>query len=265
MAKRPPPPPSAPELTPQQMRAAIAKFGRRISDLEKFDPMTVRERDDPNITALEVAIDEALSDTFGHDTPEYHRYSMAAQLDRASFNMNGTPHFEVIDGLKKGRASAIALLQQAIKSFEKKLADSGEPAAEDAGAKTLRAYEGLDLHPAIARAASDLYRNGHYANAIEDAVKALNNLVRLHSGEEGDGTSLMEAVFSPKKPILRFNDGRDQSDQDEQKGFMMMFSGAVAGLRNPRAHRLIKDDPERALEFIAFVSLLAKLLDGSKK
>jgi hypothetical protein len=46
---------------------------------------------------------------------------------------------------------------------------------------------------------------------------------------------------------------------------MMMFSGAVAGLRNPRAHRLINDDPERALEFVAFVSLLAKLLDGAKK
>ena len=42
---------------------------------------------------------------------------------------------------------------------------------------------------------------------------------------------------------------------------MMMFSGAVAGLRNPRAHSFIEDDPERALEFIAFVSLLAKLLD----
>ena len=75
--------------------------------------------------------------------------------------------------------------------------------------KRCRAYEGLDLHPAIARAANDLYRNGHYANAIEDAVKALNNLVRLHSGEDGDGTPLMEKVFSPKKPILRFNEGRD--------------------------------------------------------
>ena len=45
----------------------------------------------------------------------------------------------------------------------------------------------------------------------------------------------------------------------------MMFSGAVAGLRNPRSHKLIKDDPERALEFIAFVSLLAKLVDSAKK
>jgi hypothetical protein len=46
---------------------------------------------------------------------------------------------------------------------------------------------------------------------------------------------------------------------------MMMFSGAVAGLRNPRAHRIIKDDPESTLEFIAFVSLLAKLADKATK
>ena len=46
---------------------------------------------------------------------------------------------------------------------------------------------------------------------------------------------------------------------------MMMFSGAVAGLRNPRAHKLIKDDPERAFEFIAYVRLLAKLVDEAKK
>lgn len=75
----------------------------------------------------------------------------------------------------------------------------------------------------------------------------------------------MEKVFSPKNPILRFHELKNKSDEDEQRGFMMMFSGAVAGLRNPRAHKLIKDDPERALDFITFVSLLAKLLDGAVK
>jgi uncharacterized protein (TIGR02391 family) len=144
------------------------------------------------------------------------------------------------------------------------LIDAPEASSGRAG-KALQAYEGLEVHPEIERAAGDLYRNGHYANAVEDAVKALNDLVRMRSGEQGDGTSLMERVFSAKSPVLRFNDMRDQSDSDEQKGFMMMFSGAVAGLRNPRAHKLIKDDPERALEFIAFVSLLAKLVDGAKK
>jgi uncharacterized protein (TIGR02391 family) len=138
--------------------------------------------------------------------------------------------------------------------------------AADPSSNILRAYENLDLHPEIVRAATELYRHKHYANAIEDAVKALNALVRLRSGRDDlDGTTLMETVFSPKKPILAFNEMADESDRNEQRGFMMMFAGAVAGLRNPRAHRLIKDDAERALEFIAFVSLLAKLLEGAKK
>jgi uncharacterized protein (TIGR02391 family) len=75
----------------------------------------------------------------------------------------------------------------------------------------------------------------------------------------------MERAFSPNNPILKFNDVSDQSGRDEQKGFMMLFSGAVSGLRNPRAHGFIHDDAERALEFIAFVSLLAKLLDEAKQ
>jgi uncharacterized protein (TIGR02391 family) len=95
-------------------------------------------------------------------------------------------------------------------------------------------------------------------------VKVLNALVRMRSGvDDQDGTTLMERVFSPRNPILKFNALADQSDRDEQKGYMMLFSGAVTGLRNPRAHKLIQDDAERALEFIAFVSLLAKLLDGA--
>jgi hypothetical protein len=36
------------------------------------------------------------------------------------------------------------------------------------------------------------------------------------------------------------------------------------GLRNPRAHSFIKDDPERAWEFIGFISLLAKLVDEAQ-
>jgi uncharacterized protein (TIGR02391 family) len=75
----------------------------------------------------------------------------------------------------------------------------------------------------------------------------------------------METVFSLKSPILKFNQLADASDIDEQKGFMMMMSGTVAGLRNPRAHKIIKDDPEMALEYIAFVSLLAKLVDKNLK
>jgi uncharacterized protein (TIGR02391 family) len=146
--------------------------------------------------------------------------------------------------------------------FLEKLADAGRTS----GSKALKAYDGLELHADVEHAAGTLFRDGHYANAIEDAVKALNARVRLRSGiDDEDGSNLMEFVFNPKNPVLKFNALVDQSDVDEQRGFMMMFSGAVAGLRNPRAHKIIKDDPEKALEFIAFVSLLAKLTDKATK
>jgi uncharacterized protein (TIGR02391 family) len=173
----------------------------------------------------------------------------------------GTPVQEIQQRIERGRQRAIALLSREVALMKEQLGDDGGNATD----RAIRAYSSLDLHSEIARAASALYQGGHYASAIEDAVKALNGLVRFRSDETLDGTALMQRVFSPKDPILRFNDLKDKTDQDEQQGFMMLFCGAVVGLRNPRAHKLIKDDPERALEFIAFVSLLAKLLDGAKK
>ena len=166
--------------------------------------------------------------------------------------------------MEGGKATIISTLGTIKEIFTEKLSDDGEALTEDA--KILRAYQGLDLHSEIDGAASALYLDGHYANAIADSVKALNAFVRLRSGiDDKDGTQLMEFVFNPSNPILKFNLLVNESDRNEQRGFMMMMSGAVAGLRNPRAHTIIKDDPERALEFIAYVSLLAKLVDQAEK
>ena len=74
----------------------------------------------------------------------------------------------------------------------------------------------------------------------------------------------MQTVFSTKTPVLRFNDLKTKTDLDEQQGMMFLYSGAMLALRNPRAHELIQDDPERALEYIGFLSLLAKSLETAK-
>jgi uncharacterized protein (TIGR02391 family) len=246
------------------MELAIPKIERRIADLDSFDVASVNDRSDPRIDALEKELDALLVSIFGTGTVEYDRYRWSVtRLDTASVSfMYDTPIYEIREGLKQGIATAKANLESIKKGFLEELRDAGHTAT----GKTLKAYEGLELHPAIERAAGQLFKDGHYANAIEDAVKALNALVRLNSGiEDKDGTALMEYVFSPKNPVLKFNDLADSFDLDEQKGFMMMFSGAVAGLRNPRAHKLIKDDPEMALEFIAFISLLAELADKARK
>lgn len=251
-------------LSSQEMQAAITKIDRRIADINAFDVNQINDRGDPRISALSSRLDELLVSIFGHDTVEYDRYHWSVtQLDTANINlMYPTPIHEIRQGLQHGLATAKSQLESIRAGFVEELEDAGLTST----GKTLKAYEGLELHPAIEHAAGQLFRDGHYANAVEDAVKALNALVRLHSGvDDKDGTTLMEHVFSPKNPVLKFNTLADQSDMHEQRGFMMMFSGAVAGLRNPRAHKIIKDDPEKALEFIAFISLLASLADSASK
>jgi uncharacterized protein (TIGR02391 family) len=249
-------------LTPAQMQEAIAKIERRLVEIAEFDPNTVCDRADPRIIGFEKKMETLLDGVFGNGTVEFNRYRTVTRLDRAGYNMNGTPIYDVVAGLVEGKNAIIHHLKEIVAWFKEEIHDRG---ASPVG-QAIKAYQNLDLHPEIARAASELFRDGHYAEAIEKSVKALNALVRLRSDvEDKDGSALMEFVFSPKSPVLKFNSLSDQSDIDEQRGFMMMMSGAVAGLRNPRAHRIIKDDPESALEFIAFVSLLGKLVDRAKR
>jgi uncharacterized protein (TIGR02391 family) len=255
-------PPRPASLTATQIRESIPKLERRVRELEAVKINGWDDNIKRDLDALHTRVEETLTQVFGHDTLERKRYHVRGFWTSIPIYMNRrtTPQ-EYIHHYTSGVADGISTLKNAISMLQEQLEDMGESPTGQA----LQAYEGLELHPEIDRAAGALYRGGHYANAIEDAVKALNGLVRLRSGVELDGSKLMEQVFNPSNPVLKFNALADQSDRDEQRGFMMMFAGAVAGLRNPRAHKLIKDDPERALEFIAYISLLAKLLDGAVK
>ncbi len=256
--------PTPANLTIPQMRQAISKIERRLPELEAFDPNSVRSRQDPEIATLEGKLETLLESIYPPHTTENRQFGhRATSLDTARHNAFEPPPLgEVRQGLMRGKETALHQWKAIVDHLNEEIENS----TETNSGRAVQAYEGLELHPYIARAASSLYTSGHYANAIEDAVKALNALVRLASGvDDKDGTHLMEFVFNPKTPILKFNGLADQSDLDEQRGFMMMLSGAVAGLRNPRAHKLIKDDAESALEFIAFVSLLAKIVEKAKR
>ena len=124
----------------------------------------------------------------------------------------------------------------------------------------------LPLHPRIAAVCLGLYSDGHYSNAVYDASKALNNLVKERSGRHDiDGASLMRVVFTKNGPILAFNEMNDQSDLDEQEGMMHLYEGVALGIRNPRGHDFPEDTPERALEYISLISLLANRLEETHK
>lgn len=126
-------------------------------------------------------------------------------------------------------------------------------------------FEQLQLHPLIKEVSGGLYRDGHYAQAILEAFKAINNLVKRKAGRPDlDGRDLMAKALRKEAPILKLAPLATQSDMDEQEGFMLLFMGAMVGIRNPKAHEIVSQaNPNRALEYLAFASLLCHRVDES--
>ena len=250
--------PKSADLTPDQMQIAIPKLLRRIKELEEMDIDTIQDRYEPRFESLEQKIDSTLVDIFGHNTIEYNRYHIFT-LDTASQNLfHEASLYEVREGYKDGIKQAISNLKTIVELFKENIDDFGE----NPEGRALKAFDELNIHPEIKQAVSRLFKDGHYANAVEDACKVLNSLVKIRSGKHDlGGTELMQKVFSPNNPILKFNDLQSETGKSEQQGMMFLYSGAMLALRNPRAHEIIEDDPEKALEYIAFLSLLAKSLD----
>jgi len=126
-------------------------------------------------------------------------------------------------------------------------------------------YKKLCLHPKISEVSEKLFVDGHYAQAIFEAFKTVNNAVKKKSGlSNRDGQSLMASAFSGDPPPLVLNSLQTQSEKDEQEGFKFLFMGAMVGIRNPKAHDHVKQtDPIRTLYYLAFASLLMMRIDES--
>lgn len=121
-------------------------------------------------------------------------------------------------------------------------------------------YDAVNIHPAIREVSKKLFKDGHYSQAVFEAFKQIELLVKGKSGRyELYGTTLMQTVFSVKAPVLKFG------DKDEQEGFMYLFSGSMRGIKDKGSHRVIEEnDPHIALEYLMFASLLAIKIDEAK-
>lgn len=195
------------------------------------------------------------------DTAMFQQWRMSVlSLLSATFTQNSI-HFKEFqekceDNWHYHAVQGLAILKAAKEDIEQEI-DSAPPGRIN--------IEDLFLHTRIAEVSLDLYRDGHYADAVLAASKALINYVKERSRRDDlDGAPLMQTVFSVNNPILAFNDMTAKADQDEQQGMMYLFTGAVLSIRNPRGHEFPDDSPERALEYISFISLLANRLGEAK-
>jgi uncharacterized protein (TIGR02391 family) len=111
-----------------------------------------------------------------------------------------------------------------------------------------------------------LFVDGHYARAVEEAYKCVNNTVKAKSRLSADGQDLMNQAFSIKNPVLRLNALKTDSQRDEQLGYMLSLGGCMTGIRNPRAHEhQVWDSPDVALEMMAWANHLMRMIDKAKR
>jgi uncharacterized protein (TIGR02391 family) len=237
----------------------ITKLQRRIKELESLLQDNV-QFDDQQVDTVKHNIIDTIRDVFGQQSSEYDK-NKYHKIRHGSSNVGDSwpvRHQKFIAGVPQ----SISMINGLIQRLEEKREDHGL----DPKAKASQVFYGLNLQPRIHDICSDLYHDGHYANAVFDASKALINYIKEKSRiHDLDGTALVRKVFSKNDPILAFNDLSDQTDLDEQEGMMHLFEGFVMGVRNPRGHSFKYDNPERALEYIVLISMLAFKVDESKR
>lgn len=129
------------------------------------------------------------------------------------------------------------------------------------------------IHPLIQKSSKKLYENGHYANAAEDAFIEFNSRAKgiykkiVPDAESiPDGTDLMHKLFSGKPLLCPVCDISTESGDNFQQGFHFMAAGAMAALRNPKAHS--NDEAlaaKEAMRRLMFASMLMYKLDEASE
>ncbi|MFI8290172.1 TIGR02391 family protein [Streptomyces sp. NPDC085614] len=125
------------------------------------------------------------------------------------------------------------------------------------------------LHDTIVEAVADRYATGHFADAVQKAFQAVEYRVQNLIDSPEVGAKLMGNAFGGVNPRLMVARAEGASQTSEQDGFRDLFRGAMAGLRNPRAHGPhYAEEEAEVLEMLAFASLLMRRLDlaeGARK
>mgnify|MGYP001209481208 CR=1 FL=1 len=258
--------PSATEIelrifkTTAEIDRAIVQLQRRIKELEQIDFVAAVLH---HTGADDVAgnnIRNTILEIYGPRSPEYDQHKHLSIWAGGMF-VNMDDH-QIIEGKVQGRTQTIGILNGLIGRLNEKREDlEGGHLAQPS-----MNFDRLNFHPRIADVARDLFANGHHFEAVFAASKALVNFVKERSGQHDlDGAALMRAVFSKNSPILSFNNLADQTDLDQQEGLMHLFEGAVLGIRNPGGHAFPEGTAQRAIEYISLLSLLAYLVQETKK
>lgn len=245
-------------FTVAEAKQAIQKLERRIIEVRALSEKKVRYNDQVARNAQQ-NIRDAILEIYGELSPEFRSHGYheiwngqhVMGMDESSKQRN----------FEGGIPQTVTMLEGLIERLNERLLEL--PAA-DSGNSQVDGFWDL-LHPRIVQLARSRFESGHLADAVESAFKEVNavvkDLVKRKTGQEFDGSDLMNRAFSVTSPIVTLDDLSTESGKNIQKGFMQIFSGAMTGVRNPKTHENVTIDEKRAVHFLFLASLLMSKFD----
>jgi len=149
---------------------------------------------------------------------------------------------------------AIMLLAAANQDSGKQIEKNTEHAAKKADPASPEQLE--------AERITKLFEGDHYAESISAGSKLLFDLIRRKSGvSDKDTMALIDCVFSPKKPILRFTRHDTHDHLNTHDGYYFLLKGVSAAFRNPASHASIQMTEGEARIQLQMIGYLYELVD----
>jgi uncharacterized protein (TIGR02391 family) len=201
-----------------------------------------------------------LRDIFGEKSIELKNFTSAAIIPKGKYTVVQADDARIRAMLrtKAELEASISVLEKSTKSG--KQSGTNIPSSKRDEKEPIKLFNMMKFHPLITEVSRSLFETEHYASAIFEAFKAVNKFVKEKSNMTTiDGRDLMSKAFRKEAPVIRLNELKTSSDLDEQEGFMVLFMGAMVGIRNPKAHdNVSQTDPYRTLEYLSLASLLLR-------
>jgi len=202
-------------------------------------------------------IEDILESAFGVTSTEYKRVADVHMTTKGTREAIQRTYVALIHRIQQEINSIIQKYE--ILGIEEKPSSTAE--LKDNAGLPIFLFDKMRFHPKIVNASRALFEDEHYAQAIFEAFKAVENFVREKSGLSSYGKNLMATAFNEEDPIIKVPEA-GYFDKDVQEGFKFLFMGATQGIRNPKAHKeIVQNDPFITLEYLGLASFLLKRID----
>jgi len=131
----------------------------------------------------------------------------------------------------------------------------------------IRRLEQYDLHDALRPEPLQLFRDGHFNEAVRRASERFETVVRDQSDElhHRSGRALMAQAFRPDGGALSLSGVEAQNERDFQEGYQFLTMGMMAAIRNVFSHGdEERRPPEECFEMLMFLNWLFGRLDEAE-